>query len=460
MNKFFLQLIFPAIVCICLVACGTGKTPAKSMAQHVVTTSVEHPVWSEDAVIYEVNIRQYTPQGTFEAFMEQLPRLEELGVDILWLMPIHPIGIVNRKGSLGSYYSIKDYLAVNPEYGTLQQLSDLVEEAHRLGMYVILDWVANHTSCDNELITKHPKFYKKDSLGNMVSPFDWTDVLQLDYSNMELRKYMIDAMSYWVKEADIDGFRCDVAGMVPCDFWNQARLALNEIKPVFMLAEDENEHCLMKEAFDMNYSWELFHLFNDIVKGTKTVADLKSYFEKQDSLYDPAIYRMNFITNHDENSWNGTEFERLGDAVEVFAMLTFTLPGMPLIYSGQEIGMNHRLSFFEKDTIHWGESEWENKYKKFIELKTELSILRNDDERGSLKILDIKKAPSVFAFLRENDNETMIVLANLSDEKVEFKLDKKFAENDYIDAFTSDESDPQKAIKLKGYEYLVLLEDF
>lgn len=460
MKKIIIQLIIPAIACIGLVSCDITKTPVKKPNKYVATTQLEHPDWAENAVIYEVNIRQYTPEGTFEAFMEHLPRLEALGVDILWLMPINPIGEINRKGTLGSYYSIKDYLRVNREYGTLEQLTSLVEEAHAYGMYVIIDWVANHTSWDNELIVKHPEWYKKDSLGEMVSPFDWTDVVQLDYSNAELRKYMIDAMSYWVNEADIDGFRCDVAGMVPCDFWNEARTALNEIKPLFMLAENEKDYCLYKEAFDMNYSWDLHHLFNDIAKGTKSVDDMDDFFNIQDSIYDPAIFRMNFITNHDENSWNGTEFERLGDATEVFAMLTFTLPGVPLLYSGQEIGMNKRLAFFEKDTILWEENKWESKYKSFINLKTEQSVLWNGEAGGSFEIIKFKKAPTVFAFVRENDDETMIVLANLSNEKVEFKLDNKYTESDYIDAFTQDEIDPEMHIKLKGYQYLVLLEDF
>ncbi len=457
-----LYLYILAICGLMMSSCDLIKTSPDNTKKYVVSTTVQHPDWTENAVIYEVNLRQYTPEGTIEAFMEHLPRLEALGVDILWLMPVHPIGEKNRKGTLGSYYSVKDYLALNPDYGTLEQFNEMVDQIHALGMYVIIDWVANHTSWDNALITEHTDWYKKDSTGNIISPYDWSDVAQLDYSKKELRQYMIEAMLYWVDEFDIDGFRCDVAGLVPCDFWNEARRALNEIKPVFMLAEAENELCLVKEAFDMNYSWELFHLFNDIVRKDKTVKDLDDYFDRQDSIYDPSIFRMNFITNHDENSWNGTEFERLGEAAEVFAMLTFTLPGMPLIYSGQEIGMNKRLSFFEKDTIPWPETEnkWESTYKKFIDLKTEQTVLWNGEEAGSFTIFKIKKAPEVFAFVRENDVETLIVLANLSNEKVEFKLDKKFKESDYIDAFTQDEIDIDKTIKLKGYQYLVLAEDF
>jgi glycosidase len=459
MKKILFGILISVTLCILAGCTGTG-TPKITAKKYAVTSKVEHPEWTESATIYEVNIRQYTPEGTFKAFIEHLPRLDNLGVDILWLMPVQPIGEKYRKGSLGSYYSICDYLTVNPEFGTLDDLKELVDEAHRLGMYVIIDWVANHTSWDNKLIKEHRDWYKKDSLGNLVSPYDWTDVIQLDYGNTGLRKYMIDAMRFWVDEADVDGFRCDVAGLVPCDFWNEARKALYEIKPVFMLAEDEKNLCLLENAFDMNYSWDLYHLMNDIAEGTKTVKNLKDYFHDQDSIYDPAIYRMNFITNHDENSWNGTEFKRLGNAVEVFAMLTFTLPGMPLIYSGQEIGMNKPLWFFDKDTIQWVENEWENKYKSFIELKTEQSVLWNGAAGGSFNIIKIKKAPSVFAFIRENDNETMLVLANLSDKKAEFKLNKDLADLDFIDAFSTDEIDVTKPIKLRAYQYMVLLEDF
>jgi alpha-amylase len=444
-----------------LIACNGPVNKKDSGKKYVVSTNVEHPDWTESAVIYEVNIRQYTPEGTFKAFMEHMPRLEDLGVDILWIMPVQPIGEKNRKGTLGSYYSISDYLKINPEFGTLKDLQDLVEEAHTLGMYVILDWVANHTAWDNPLVTGHPDWYKHDSLGKMISPYDWIDVAQLDYSKKGLRQYMSDAMVYWMETTDIDGFRCDVAGLVPCDFWDSVRIKLNSIKPVFMLAEDEKTDCLMQNAFDMNYAWDLHHLMNDIAIGTKTVADLKAYFKAQDSIYDPAIYRMEFLTNHDENSWNGTEFTRLGDAVEVFAMLTFTLPGMPLLYSGQEFGMNKSLRFFDKDTIPWEEgNKWEEFYKSLIELKTDNSVFWNGSFGGSFTIIDLDKDPQVFAFERSNDNESAIVIANLGKKKVVIKLPKEYAGRKYNDVLTQDEVEPEKPIKLKSNKFLVLMEEF
>lgn len=426
----------------------------------VVNTTVEHADWTESAVIYEVNIRQYTPDGTFKAFIEHLPRLKELGVDILWIMPIYPIGEVNRKGSLGSYYSVKDYKSVNPEFGTMEDFQNLVTEAHAADMYVILDWVANHTSRDNALVKEHPEWYKKDSVGNILAPFDWTDVAQLDYSNRELRNYMTDAMKFWVEETDIDGFRCDVAGMVPCDFWDSTRAALDEFKTIFMLAEAEKETCLVEKAFDMNYAWDLHHIMNNIAKGTMDSKDLRKYFKQQDSIYDPSIIRMNFITNHDENSWNGSEFERLNGAAETFALFTFTIPGMPLIYSGQEIGLNKRLRFFDKDTIAWGDSPYFSQYMKFIKLKKEHSVFWNGSERGKFKSLSVKGSRMVYAFQRINDTEEAIVLLNFSDKKEEFKLkDEKFNEDEYYDFFTHELIQIDGTIVLPPYGYKVLLEE-
>ncbi|MCD4697158.1 MAG: alpha-amylase, partial [Bacteroidales bacterium] len=347
-------MAFTLVVAILFIA-GSCKQQAKK-TEHVsgkeTSNIASAPEWSKNANIYEVNIRQYTPEGTFKAFESHLPRLKNMGVNILWFMPIHPIGEKNRKGSLGSYYAVKDYKAVNPEFGTLKDFKSLVKTAHDMGFKVILDWVANHTSWDNQWIYDHPEWYSKDSLGQMIAPFDWTDVADLNYDSKPLWDAMIDALKFWVTEADIDGYRCDVAGMVPTEFWERARKELDEIKPVFMLAEAEQaDH--HKSAFDMSYAWELHHIFNEIAKGKKTGDDLENYFVKNDSVYPSSAFRMTFITNHDENSWNGTVMERMGKTGLTFAMLSYTLPGMPLIYSGQEVGLNKRLEFFEKDKINW-----------------------------------------------------------------------------------------------------------
>jgi glycosidase len=343
-----LLLMFPVMFMIFLSSCASPKKEAP--VSQAPQSFVVHPEWSRNATIYEVNIRQFTLEGTFNAFSEQIPRLKKMGIDILWLMPVAPIGEKNRKGSLGSYYSVRDYKAINPEFGTLDDFKKVVEKAHQEGMKVIIDWVANHTSWDNPWITEHPDWYTKDSLGNMISPYDWTDVVQLDYTKKDVWNGMVDVLKYWIRETDIDGYRCDVAWKVPVEFWDFARTELDKVKPVFMLAEAEIPQYHTR-AFDMTYAWELHHLLNSIAQGKKNVRSLDSLLIRQDTLFPADAYRMLFTSNHDENSHKGTEFERMGEGSICMAVLTATLPGMPLLYSGQESAFNKRLRFYDKDTI-------------------------------------------------------------------------------------------------------------
>ena len=284
---------------------------------------ITHPEWSKNASIYQLNTRQFSEEGTFKAAQKQLPRLKELGVDIIWLMPIHAIGEKNRKGSLGSPYSVKDYYSVNPEFGTLQDLKDFVSEAHQQGMYVILDWVANHTAWDNELVTKHPDWYDRDYKGDFrPTPWwDWSDIIDLDYSKPEVRKYMTEALKYWVKEANIDGYRCDVAGMVPIEFWNNVRKELDAIKPVFMLAEWESRD-LHAEAFDMTYAWSWNEAVHKICKGQADVNALYIYYSWNESAFPDNSLRMTFVSNHDKNAWEGTMYEQFGDGLEAAIVLS------------------------------------------------------------------------------------------------------------------------------------------
>ena len=319
--------------------------------------SPQAPQWSSQATIYEVNLRQYTPEGTINAFRKHLGRLDSLGVEILWIMPVQPIGQKNRKGSLGSYYSIRDYTAINPELGTMQDFKTLVKEAHEHGMHLLLDWVANHTAFDHPWTEQHPDWYHRDSTGTITSPVDdWSDVADLNYEKPGLRKAMRGAMRYWVEEADVDGFRCDVAMMVPMDFWVKTRQSLDSLKEVFMLAEAEGPE--FYQAFDMTYGWELHHLMNQTAAGESSLTEILHYAVKSDTTYSPTELRMYFTTNHDENSWNGTVFERLERHHSNYFVLASTLPrGMPLVYSGQEAGLDKRLRFFEKDTIAWGQRD-------------------------------------------------------------------------------------------------------
>lgn len=376
-----------------------------------------YPDWSKNANIYEVNIRQYTPEGTFRAFEKHLPRLQKMGVDILWLMPVQPIGVKNRKGSLGSYYSIKDYLNVNPEYGSMDDFKHLVKSAHAKGMHVIIDWVANHSSFDNPLITEHKDWYVLDKDGNPQPPVaDWSDVADLNYDKPELRKYMIDALKFWVVQTGIDGYRCDVADMVPTDFWNEARAELNNLgRPIFMLAEAEKPE-LQEKAFEMNYSWEFHHIMNDITKGKKNAQDLTAYFEGSVKKFPSKVYRMNFTSNHDENSWQGHEYERMGSAEAVRAMgvLSATVPGMLLIYTGQEDSLHRRLKFFDKDAIQWGHYPLGTFYQTLLTLKKENPALWNGEYGGSMQKIATQDDTHMFAFSRQKDNHAVVVVLNLS----------------------------------------------
>jgi glycosidase len=382
--------------------------------------SVAHVPWSRQATIYEVNLRQYTPEGTINAFAAQLPRLKAMGVDILWLMPVHPIGVKHRKGTLGSYYAVRDYLAVNPEFGTQADLKRLVDEAHALGMKVILDWVANHTAWDNPWVTQHPGWYKKNAAGQIYPATfgegdkkeEWTDVVALDYTQPALRQAMTEALLFWVREVGIDGYRCDVASLVPTSFWEEARAALDRVKPVFMLAESDAPD-LHAKAFDMTYDWGLGNLMRRIAKGKATAADLARHLREPNKAYPADAYRMVFTSNHDWNSWDGSDTELYGPAFKAMAVLAATLPGMPLVYGGQEAGLDKRVAFFEKDPIAWNDRPLVDFYTGLFQLKHQHPVLANGSAGGALEIVETGH-PAVFAFRRVKDGQRLTVVVNLS----------------------------------------------
>jgi len=376
-------------------------------------SNVVHPEWSKNASIYEVNIRQYSEEGTFNAFREDLPRLQAMGVDILWLMPIHPIGELNRKGTMGSYYAVQDFKAVNPEFGTEEDFQALVDEAHSLGMKVIIDWVANHSSWDN-VWTVNKDWYTLDEDGNFVPPIeDWDDVIDFNYYNQDMRAAMLDALLYWVREFNIDGYRCDVAGMVPTDFWVNAHQELDKIKDVFMLAEDEEPELLI-DAFDMNYAWEYAHIIREIASGEMTFFQLDSLFEDEAKRYPKNSYRMYFTTNHDENSWNGSDVELYGPNFENFAVLSATVAGMPLIYNGQESILDKRLEFFEKDAIDWKEYQYEDFYRMLLTLQEENQALWNGAFGGERT--RIESPEGTYAYTRKKGTNEVIVAINITEE--------------------------------------------
>ncbi len=453
-SKYVLAIAL--IIGLALAACQQKKT---EVVNEQSTQSIEKE-WLNDAVLYEVNIRQYTPEGTFNAFAESLPRLKKLGVDILWIMPIHPISEVNRKGSLGSYYAVKDYKGINPEFGTMDDFKNLVNEAHNMGFKVIIDWVANHTGWDNQWIYDNPEWYTTDSTGTIISPDpDWSDIADLNFDSQPMRDAMIDAMDYWLIEADIDGFRCDVAWGVPQDFWEEARASLDSIKPVYMLAEDEDHPGLLEKAFESNYAWELHHIMNDVAQGNKTAKEIKLYFENMDDKYVANSFPMQFITNHDENSWSGTIDERMGAAGDAFAVFSFTVPGIPLIYSGQEAGLDKRLKFFEKDEINWSNFSNEAFYEKLIDLKTDNPALWNGAEGGDIKFLKTSDEDKLLVYERVKDENKVLVVMNLSDELIVqyFEFDVQQEMVDWLDEERLLVDEGKVNIELHPWEYKIYI---
>ena len=455
MKRFALLLL----AALTLASCGSN--PFKKKAE-----SSKHPAFAYDATIYELNTRQLTPEGTFAAAEAELPKLKEMGVDIIWMMPLQPIGKLTRKGTLGSYYSIIDYCAFNPEFGTREDFEHFLAKAHELGMKVILDWVANHTAPDSEW-TKNEGWHYRDADGNLMVQYDWTDISKLNYENEDMRAAMKEAMHFWMDEIGIDGFRCDVAGEVPTDFWNDAMSELRQTHPnMFTLAEDEDKAPeLCESAFDIYYGWTLHHLMNGVAQGTNSVQDLWDYFAKADETVEDYAIRMNFISNHDENSWSGDEYERMGDAVEMMTVFTYLIPGMPLIYTGQEYGNHHRLEFFEKDCIDRDEE------CEMRELYTELNSLRAENpalfspEKGAKMLRLPADNDKIFAMVREQNVSkkkmlnTVIGVFNMSPERQQVTVNTNSYGDDYIN-LDGDYVDIGEELKLslEPWEYVVLLD--
>lgn len=418
-----IRKVLTSLVVAALVLVGGVVTSAPSNASSTLTS----PTWMSNATVYEVNVRQYTSQGSFNAFSTHLDRLKKLGVKVLWLMPIQPISKEKRKGTLGSYYSIADYKAVNPEFGTAADFKALVEKAHGLGFKIVLDWVPNHTGWDNPWITQHPDWYTKDASGKIIHPegTDWTDVADLNYNNQAMRAEMIASMKHWVDVYDIDGFRCDVAGAVPNDFWNTATETLTAIKPLWMLAESQVSEITIGKNFTSAYNWPLKDTFNGLKSGASDRWNIGYEISAIKSNYPKGTYPMNFVTNHDENSWNGTEYERLGSvaAVKAASVISFTLPGAPLLYTGQEVGMNKALKFFEKDQVDYPSttSPMTPFFTKLIELKTKNAALAVGASAGSIAEVTTSKNV-VTAYARVAGKAKVLVAVNLSGKATSVKL--------------------------------------
>ncbi|MGV8915642.1 MAG: alpha-amylase family glycosyl hydrolase [Kaistella sp.] len=418
-----------------------------------------HPEWSKNATIYEVNLRQYTQEGTFKAFEKHLPRLKKMGVDIIWLMPIHPIGEKNRKGTMGSYYSVKDFKGINPEFGNMQDFKNLVDKIHSMGMYVIIDWVGNHSAWDNPLTIENPEWYTKTREGNFQPTpwYDWDDIIDFDYDNADFRKYMTGALKFWVKEANIDGYRADVAGFIPVDFWENARAELDEIKPVFMLAEWESRD-LFKNSFDMTYSWSLYNQLKTAVN-EQQLGGLVEYLSHDVNSSPRNAYRMTFTDNHDMNSWSGTTQKNFGPGLKTAIVMTGVVNGMPLCYSGQEAGLNRSLKFFEKDVIEWKHDENEEIFTKLFHLKHKNQALWNGKIGGEMIRVVNDKQDKVISFYREKNNDAVFPILNFSGDEVVVDINTKYYQGKYKELFSEKMFDikDKTTFTLAPWAYLVLV---
>lgn len=421
---------------------------------------ITSPDWVKNATIYELNIRQFSDEGSFKAIEGQLPRLKKMGIDIIWLMPVHPIGETHRKGILGSYYSVKDYYGISAEFGTEQDFRNLVSAIHQQGMYVIIDWVANHTSWDNEIVDQHPEWYRKSRKDTFQSTRwrDYDDIIELDYSHQELREYMTEALKFWVKEYDIDGYRCDIASFVPIDFWENVRTELDTIKPVFMLAEAEDRE-LHRKAFDATYNWTLWNILHQIALNERSVKTLtEAYIAEHVSIFPKEGIRLNFIDNHDKNSWEGNPQSNFGDALNAATVFMVMMDGMPLVYNGQEAGQNRSLEFFEKDPIQWKFHENETLYTTLFMLKHNNQALWNGGHGGEMVRIMNDRMDHVISFVREKNGDKVMTFINFSKESLIVQFDTSFDMGRYTNLFTGEYQGVSDTLILtmEPWEYVVL----
>ncbi len=477
MKKLSLILIFAFLLLSCRQHTSNSKQHNQN-ASPLSSFKIEDSL-VRSAVIYEANIRQYSPKGDFQSFTKDIPHLKDLGVKIIWLMPIYPISETKRKATgdtfvseikdsterkkyLGSPYAVADYTEVNPDFGTKKDLDTLIDTAHKNGIAVILDWVPNHTGWDHKWIKEHPEYYTKNAQGEITDPLNpdesskgWQDVADLNYDNPAMRTAMIKEMKYWIENHHIDGYRCDVAGEVPLKFWKEAIPELRKIKPIFMLAEAWEPALLKDHLFDMAYAWEEHFLMADIAKGKKNVKDFDKYMNKIDTMYEKDDILMNFVANHDENSWKGTVQETFGNAAEIMTALTYTIPGMPLVYSGEEYGLNHRLKFFEKDSIPKNKGKNYILYKKLGHLKNTLKSLYGGKTKASYKRLPNSANKKVLSFQRTYDKDSLYFIGNMTKDTLKILLPLK---GNFINLLTKQEIHLQgkDTINLFPWKYLIL----
>lgn len=442
------KLILLAILGLGIISCTTQR----------MNKNMDLPQeWKHTTNIYEVNVRQYTKEGTFKAFEKEMPRLKSMGVKTLWFMPVTPIAQKNKKGSLGSQYAAADYTSVNPEFGTMDDFKVLVKKAHRLGFKVIIDWVANHTGWDHIWTKTHPEYYLKEN-GDFKRASGMDDIIELDYTNQEMRSEMINAMKFWIKEIDIDGFRCDLASWVEVDFWEQARPEVEKIKPLFWIGEfDELENPEYGKVFDASYSWKWMHKSADFYKNNEPLSELTDLLRKYSAIGDSSM-RAWFTTNHDENSWNGTEYEKYGAIAKPMAVFSATWNGIPLLYSGQELPNMKRLEFFEKDPIAWTNNyQMADFYRILLELKSSNPALRGGDPDVTTYLLNTTANDKIFAYTRKNGEDEVLVVLNFSKEPVSFTIEDNNVSGSFKNVFdgTKRNFDNGKDFKFEVSDYAV-----
>ncbi len=424
----------------------------------------KHPEWSYSAVLYELNIRQFTEEGTLNAAIERLPFLRSIGIDAIWLMPIYPIGVEGRKGRLGSYYSISDYKGVNPEFGTKDDFRAFVSAAHAMGIKILLDWVANHTARDARWITEQPAdWYERDENGVAKVPWDWTDTAKLNYANHDVWLGEIDAMRYWVEEFGVDGFRCDMAMLVPIEFWQEASWELHKLKSdIFMLAEAEEDN-LFDRAFNMSYQWNVHHIMVDIAKGARRVWDLRNAIHSERARYPREAMRMSFTSNHDENSWSGSEQSRFGAALEIMTALTFLMPStMPLLYTGQEVGYDHSFEFFERDAIParvYHENRTTELYRRLIALKHRERALDAGERGGDMIEIENNAKDCMITMVREVEGSRVVAILNLSPYTIHADFNTGIYAGTYRDAISGERVELSQHVErdLAPWQYLILV---
>jgi len=410
--------------------------------------------WANTASIYEVNIRQYTAEGTFKAFEKHLPRIKDMGIDIVWLMPITPISQLHKKGSLGSYYACSSYTKINPEFGNEADFKDLVDAAQALGMKVIMDWVANHTGSQHEWMQEHPNWFAQDASGNFTERNGWDDVVDLNFDNALMCAALIDAMAYWVNQFNIDGFRCDMAHLVPLDFWIEARTNLEKTKILYWLAETED--IAYHQVFDTSYAWSWMHASQKVGKEVDGLQEVYNVLH-QYAQYPQGASKLFFTSNHDENSWNGTEYEKYGIAAKAWAVFTLTWNGQSLIYGGQELPNHKRLAFFEKDEIQWTSVTplLHDFYKTLLTARKQFPVLA----AGSISNLPTDNA--VMAYLKEAQGQTALVILNLSPERHQVHIVHDAFNGKFTNLFSglNFEFNGDSQFELMPGEYIVYLKE-